>query len=61
MQVGDVILSFDGTAVEDTSDLYNRITESQPGESKPLSVLRGGEVIQPLTVTLSEAGKTSVD
>jgi len=61
VQVGDVILSFNGDPVADAADLYERITVTRPGEDRPVSVLRAGEVLPPLTVRVGEVGKSTMD
>jgi serine protease Do len=61
VQVGDVILRFGDVPVTDAADLYERITVATPGSRQALSVLRDGAVLPPMTATLGEVGKTSID
>ncbi len=50
---GDVVLRVNGTAVNDSNDLRNRISGLAPGTSVQLDVMRNGSE-QHLTVTLGE-------
>jgi serine protease Do len=49
----DVILSFNGRAIESTSDFRRRVAEMRPGTEVRLTIFRDGEEID-LTVTLGE-------
>ncbi|SET20784.1 DegQ family serine endoprotease [Paracoccus homiensis] len=51
MQAGDVIISFDGGAVEDTRQLVRRVAEAPAGEAVDVVVLRNGDE-RTLQVTL---------
>jgi serine protease Do len=51
MQSGDVILSFDGNAVEDTRELVRRVGNTAVGATVPVTVFRNGEMTT-LQVTL---------
>ncbi|MBQ7609401.1 MAG: DegQ family serine endoprotease [Desulfovibrionaceae bacterium] len=46
MRDGDVIVSVDGKAIEDTSDLLRTIAGRAPGETVTLTVWRGGKTLQ---------------
>ena len=52
MQAGDVILTFEGEAIEDTRDLVRRVGASPVGDAVTMEVLRDGETV-PLEVTLA--------
>jgi serine protease Do len=39
---GDVIETFNGTAVTDTNDLRNRVAEAQPGSTATMDIVRNG-------------------
>jgi S1-C subfamily serine protease len=51
--VGDVLLEFDGHAIESPEELLDLLLGDRVGRSVPLSVLRGGTVTA-LTVTVGE-------
>nr|WP_231592644.1 Do family serine endopeptidase [Pelagovum pacificum] len=51
MQAGDIILTFDGTDVEDTRELVRMVGNAPVGKEVPVTVLREGENMD-LTVTL---------
>jgi S1-C subfamily serine protease len=51
--VGDVVLEFDGRAVESPEDLLDLLTGDRVGRDAPVRVLRGGAA-QTLTVTVAE-------
>ncbi|WP_177215035.1 DegQ family serine endoprotease [Tranquillimonas alkanivorans] len=51
MESGDVILSFDGTEVEDTRELVRQVGETQVGKTVRVTVFRDGET-ETLRVTL---------
>jgi len=51
MEAGDVILVFDGVAIEDTRELVRIVGNSPVGKDVPLEVLRDGEMTE-LVVTL---------
>jgi Do/DeqQ family serine protease len=50
---GDIIVGFDGKAVEDGNSLRNRVATTQPGKQVTLTILRDGKE-QQLTATLDE-------
>lgn len=50
---GDVILSLNGTAVNDVNDLRNRVAQTAPNSTINVGVLRGGQQ-QTVPVTLGE-------
>ncbi|WP_343583225.1 DegQ family serine endoprotease [Herbaspirillum sp.] len=45
LQAGDVILSFNGHAIDHSVDLPTLVADTPPGTSKPLQVMRGGKVL----------------
>lgn len=51
--LGDILVTFDGVAVRDTSDLQALLMGSRVGNAVPVEVLRGGEQAT-LTVTVGE-------
>lgn len=51
MESGDIILMFDGVAIEDTRELVQIVGNSPVGKEVPVEVLRAGDMID-LTVTL---------
>ncbi|MFN9943540.1 MAG: PDZ domain-containing protein, partial [bacterium] len=51
VQIGDVILSFDGNPVPDRSELVRMVGDAAAGDVVPLEILRDGERMT-LTVTL---------
>lgn len=51
MQSGDIILLFDGVAIEDTRELVQIVGNSPVGKDVPVEVLRAGAMVD-LTVTL---------
>lgn len=53
MLVGDVLVRFEGTAVESTDDLLHVMAGDRVGRAVPVSVLRGTHV-QDLTITVAE-------
>ncbi len=53
MQPGDVIVRFNGEAVENTEELQSRVTATKPGTTVPVEVLRNGESVT-LRVTVEE-------
>ena len=53
MRPGDVIMSYDGDPVEDTSDLQAKVVDTRPGTAVPIEVLRDGESVT-LRVTIGE-------
>ena len=53
MQPGDVIIRFNGEAVENTRDLQSRVVATRPGTAVPVVVVRGGEEVT-LNVTVEE-------
>jgi serine protease Do len=50
IQVGDVIVGFDGKNISSGDDLRNAIRSHQPGDQVPVDIVRGG---QDLTVTVT--------
>lgn len=51
VQPRDIITSFNGRAVRDDKELWNRIVESEPGKTVTLRVLRDGkEIALPVTI-----------
>jgi S1-C subfamily serine protease len=55
--VGDVIVAFDGEAVQEPEELVTRLRGNRLGKTVPLTVLRGGAV-QDVTVTVGERPRT---
>ena len=53
LQAGDVILSFDGHAIDHSVDLPTLVADTAPGSSKPMQVMRGGKVMT-VNVTVGE-------
>ena len=53
LQAGDVILSFDGHAIDHSVDLPTLVADTAPGSSKPIQVMRGGKVVT-MNVTVGE-------
>ncbi|EIJ45454.1 periplasmic trypsin-like serine endoprotease [Herbaspirillum sp. GW103] len=53
LQAGDVILSFDGHAINHSVDLPTLVADTAPGSNKPMQVMRGGKVMT-LNVTVGE-------
>ena len=53
LQAGDVILSFDGHAIDHSVDLPTLVADTAPGSSKPIQVMRGGKVLT-MNVTVGE-------
>ena len=51
MESGDIILMFDGVAIEDTRELVQIVGNSPVGKQVPVEVLRAGDMVD-LTVTL---------
>lgn len=51
MESGDIILQFDGIAIEDTRELVQIVGNSPVGKEVPVEILRGGEMVD-LTVVL---------
>jgi S1-C subfamily serine protease len=43
LRAGDLILRYNGQAVDGTRDLYRRMLESAPGSLAEVEVLRGGQ------------------
>jgi serine protease DegQ len=54
--VGDVIVAFDGTVVEDPEALLTLLRGDRAGKAATLTVIRGGEVRE-LAVTVGERGR----
>ena len=57
LAIGDVITTWDGTAVAGVRDLLNRLAESSVGQSAKVGVLRGGNAID-LQVVIGERPRT---
>ncbi len=55
VMLGDVMVSLDGNAVEDTEDLLSMLVGDRVGRGVPVEVLRGGELVT-LQVTVGERG-----
>ena len=53
LQVGDVIVSFNGVAPSDERQLLRSIAEAPPGEPAKLGILRGGSPLE-LTATIAQ-------
>ena len=53
MQPGDVVVRFDGDAIENTRDLQSRVVATRPGTTVPIVVVREGEEVT-LNVTIGE-------
>jgi S1-C subfamily serine protease len=53
LYVGDIIVGFDGTPVEDTDDVLAQLGSDRVGAAIRLRVVRGGQVVEP-TVTIGE-------
>lgn len=53
--VGDLIVSVDGTAVENVREILRRLASSRIGESIPVVVMRGGVKVD-LAVTVADRG-----
>jgi Do/DeqQ family serine protease len=51
---GDVIMSFNGKAVQDTNTLRNRVAEAAPGSNADVAIVRDGAE-KHITVTLDQA------
>jgi len=51
--VGDIIVGFDGTPVEDTDDVLSQLGSDRVGKNIRLRVVRGGQVVEP-TVAIGE-------
>lgn len=51
--IGDVLVAFDGVALEDTDDLHAQLGDGRVGKATPVSILRGGEP-KDVTVTVGE-------
>lgn len=54
IQVGDVIVSFDGLDVYNPDELLQRLVLHKPGDQVPLSVIRNSQTLN-LTLTIGEA------
>jgi S1-C subfamily serine protease len=54
--VGDVIVAFDGTAIQEPEDLVMRLRGNRVGQAVPLQLLRGGAA-QDVSVTIGERPK----
>lgn len=53
LYIGDIIVGFDGTPVEDTDDVLAQLGSDRVGASVRLRIVRGGQVVEP-TVTIGE-------
>jgi serine protease Do len=58
IQRGDVILKYNGEAVEDVNDLRNRVAATPPGGKAPVELIRKGKTMT-ITVTVGEASATT--
>jgi S1-C subfamily serine protease len=56
VRVGDVVVSFDGRAIDDMLELHDWITWSVPGTQVELALVRDGVRREPIAVTLGELG-----
>jgi serine protease Do len=54
LQEGDVILSWNGKPIDSAYELYDFISYAPPESRATLEVLRGGQRLAPITVTLGE-------
>jgi S1-C subfamily serine protease len=54
VQVGDVIVNFDGFDIYNPDELLQRLVMHKPGDQVPFTVIRGGQNTN-LTVTMGEA------
>ena len=53
VQPGDVIVSYNGTRIENTEDLQSKVVATRPGTTIPVMVMRAGEEVT-LNVTIEE-------
>ncbi|MBN1696607.1 MAG: trypsin-like peptidase domain-containing protein [Spirochaetales bacterium] len=53
---GDIIVDIDGMSVKDLTDLYSALEDNKPGESVPVTVLRGASY-KSFSIILSERPK----
>ena len=53
LQAGDVILSFNGHAIDHSVDLPTLVADTAPGTSKPMDIMRAGKV-RTINVTVGE-------
>ncbi|MDO5576188.1 MAG: PDZ domain-containing protein, partial [Fibrobacter sp.] len=53
IQTGDIIIEFNGTTVENTTDLRTKIAATQPGKTVQLTIIRNGRRMN-INVELSE-------
>ncbi|MEE2638518.1 MAG: trypsin-like peptidase domain-containing protein [Acidobacteriota bacterium] len=64
LELGDVIVSFDGERVADVEDLQQKVVDTRPGTRIELGVFRGGEpTTVPITIgelDLDNEGRTTV-
>ncbi len=58
IQTGDVILKYNGDAVEDVNDLRNRVAATPPGGKAPVELIRKGKNVT-VTVTVGDAATTT--
>ena len=58
IQAGDVITSFDGTAITSASDLMLQVRTKNPGDNVTVKINRDGQD-QEVTVTLAQAANTT--
>ena len=56
LQVGDVIVGYQGNPVEDVGDFRNRVALTEPGTQAQLTVLRNGEQRQVTATIASQEG-----
>ncbi len=60
IQAGDIILKFNGKAVENTGDLSYRVGETRPGMRATVSVWRKGKIHHlPITVAQEQSAKSA--
>ena len=58
MKRGDIVLTFNGKKVEDSAQLRNMVSETEPGTKVPVTVLRDGDKID-MDVTLGKRPENS--
>jgi serine protease Do len=61
VRAGDLVVSVDGEPVDDARQLHQRIVHGEPGARLALSVLRGGQVVDPIVAELGELGGRASD
>ncbi|MCP1574912.1 serine protease Do [Herbaspirillum rubrisubalbicans] len=60
LEAGDVILSFDGHAIDHSVDLPTLVGDTAPGSTKPMQVMRAGKV-RIINVTVGEMKQAKSD